>query len=315
MFFGNKRQEHIGPLQTDLENIESRLYVFLAKLDERADMLLQGFIAEAPAVMADDNIHGQAYYRFRSATSGQLATLRQKVQEVRESQINGTWYKYDGSFDFGGAASNLLYDWRQRCFEKLNSWEETLYKKEQQAIDQVEAKDYEVIFHELIRQYEGEKENVHCKQCGAKLVIEGMYYYSVYIPCQFCHTQNIFDPGTNARKLEETARKLAEQRNKAILEQQEAMQTGERELYQQMHELHLSLIHEKDSKVVQEKQKTIAALEIQRKHALEEAPLLLEQYYKAVFETMSELLPDLREHNERFFQAMQTSYLQHKMKH
>lgn len=315
MFFSNKQQTDITPLQTALENIENRLQVFLVKLDERVDLLLEGFIAEAPAVMAGDNIHGQAYYRFRSATSGQLSTIRQKVQEVRENQVNATWYQYEGAVDFGSTASQLLYGWRQRCFDKINGWEEALYQKEQQMIAQVEAKDYELIFRELIRQYTLEKEQVHCRQCGARLVIEGMYYYSVYIPCQFCSTQNIFDPGTNARKLEETARKLAEQRSKPILDQHEAMQTGERDLYHQMHELHLSLIHEKDQEIVREKKQTIVALDVQRKHALDEAPLLLERYYKSVFETMSELLPDLREHNERFFQAIQTSYLQHKIKH
>ena len=300
-------------LQTELNSIEQRLDTFLGKLNERADLLLQGFLAEAPTIMASDNIHGQAYYRFLSATRGQISTLRQKVNEAKEKQIDPLVFTY--SRDITSPLSHLVYEWRNRCYDKIHHWEEALHARETKAIVQAEAKDYEAVFQGLIDQYNVEKEKVHCKQCGAKLVIEGMYYYSTYIPCPFCQTQNIFDPGTNARQLEETARKLAEQRSKPILEEHEACNHKERELYHRNHELQLSLIHEKDPSVIRDKKNTIREQEAQRIAAQQKAPLLLEQYYRSVFDEMSKLLPDLREHNERFFQSIQSSYLQHKINH
>lgn len=307
MFFKDKQTD---TLKNDLNELETRLDTFLQKLDERAGQLLEGFTAEAPDIMAADDLYGQTYSRFLAATRGQLATLRKKVQEVRESQVEPTLARYESASAFGSPAYQVLYECRERCFKKIYDWEENLYRKETDAIEKAEAKDYEPIFRQLLSNYYREADHVHCKQCGAQLTIGRVYYYSTYVACNFCHTQNIFDPGTNARQLEETARKLGEQRSKPLLNAHHAAQTLERTLYHQAHQLQLGLIHEKSTAVIQATRQTIATLEAGRVKAQKEAPALLEQYYRAVFDEMSRLLPDLKEHNERFFQSMQTSYLQ-----
>lgn len=307
MFF---KDEQTDTLKHSLGELETRLATFLQKLDERADQLLEGFTAEAPAMLAADDLYGQTYSRFLAATRGQLATLRKKVQEVRESQVEATLAQYQSAFAFGSPAYQVLYEWRERCLRKIYGWEENLYQKETAAIEKAEAKDYEPIFRQLLSNYYREAANVHCKQCGGKLTIGRVYYYSTYVACDFCHTQNIFDPGTNARQLEETARKLGEQRSKPLLDAHHAAQARERTLYHQAHELHLGMIHEKSASVIRNTQHTIDTLETERVKAQQAAPALLEQYYRAVFDEMSKLLPDLKEHNERFFRSMQTSYLQ-----
>lgn len=309
MFFKSHREPDTTQLQQTLNDIEARLSTFLQKLDERANELLEGFLAEAPGIIAADNHYGQGYSRFLAATRGQISTLRKKVQDVREQQVTQTMYQYDNAWPAGSSGNKLLYDWQNRCYERINNWEEALYAKETAAIEKAEWKDYEPLFRQLIDNYNTEKEKVHCKQCGAKLNIDRMYYYSTYVSCDFCQTQNIFDPGTNARLLEDTARKLAEQRCKPILDAHVHQQQRERALYHQAHELHLSMVHEKSASVLSQKKSTIDRLEAERQEAIRRAPELLEKYYRDMFDEMSILLPDLKEHNDRFFQSIKTSYL------
>ncbi|WEK38399.1 MAG: hypothetical protein P0Y53_12910 [Candidatus Pseudobacter hemicellulosilyticus] len=312
MFGSNKQQPETARLTRELDSIETRLDSFLSTLTERADALLEGFVETAPGIMDNDNIHGQAYSRFLAATRGQISTLRQKVQDTRSRQIDPVYIQHQHSLPFGSPAATMLFEWQHRCAEKMHAWEAALMNKESKAIEKAEDKDYALLFKELLDRYNIEKEKVFCQQCGAKLEIDRLYYYSVYISCPFCSSQNIFNPGSSARQLEATARKLAEQRSKPLLEEQEACVEKERECYFQQHELQLQLIHEKNSGKIRETREAISRLEARRQEALQKAPLLLEQYYQMVFEEMSTLLPDLRQHHERFYQAIQASYLQHK---
>lgn len=301
-------------LHQQLQETENRLLSFLHKLNERADLLLEGFVAEAPAILAGDTRYEQAYHRFLAATRGQLQTIREKVREARSQQIEALYLQHSGQYYSGGAATSLT-EWYHRCLNAITKWEEALYQRETQAIEKAEWKDYEAVFRQLMDGYHREKESIHCKQCGARLQINQVYYYSVYVPCPFCQTQNIFNPGTNARQLEETARKLAEQRSKPLLEEHHLQQQLERELYLQAHELHLTMIHEKNNQVVREKQHAITQLEAQRQEALQKAPKLLEAYHRSVFNEITQLLPDLHEHNERFYNAIRAQYVTHSIIH
>ncbi|BAV07132.1 hypothetical protein SAMN05421788_102241 [Filimonas lacunae] len=299
-------------LMQQLSDTEQRLNAFLQKLDQRADELLEGYLAEAPAIIAGDDQYGQSMYRFTNATRGQIQTLRQKADDVRQKQIRPLYESYATSANFGTPVYSTVQDWFNRCTDTLNAWEDNLFNRMDTAIEKAEWKDYEVVFSNLMNNYHQQKENVHCKQCGAKLTIEGVYYYSTYIPCNFCNTQNIFDPGTSARELEHTARQLAEQRCKPMKDAHEQMNQHERDLYMQGHELHLSLIHEKDKNTINTVNNKIAALEAERQEAIRKAPELLEAYYRAMFDEMTKLLPDLSEHNDKFFLSIKESYLQKK---
>lgn len=293
-------------LKQHLEATEQRLDVFLHKLSLRAQELLSGFEHEAPGIRAGDTLYGQAYSRFLAATRGQIQKLREKVREVEETQITPVFYSHTSQS--GNAVYSMVYEWRNRCQARILQWEEQLYTLEAAAIERAEWQDYEAVFHKHLNQYHAEKEEVFCKQCGAKLTINQVFYYSVYITCAFCHTQNIFDPGTSARQLEDTARKLAEQRSRPLLEQQQFYQQRERDLYMQAHQLQLSLVHETNSRIIQEKQQAITRLEEQRQEAVLKAPELMEAYHRSVFDELNRLLPDLREHHEKFYRAISTRY-------
>lgn len=294
-------------LQQHLEATEQRLDAFLVKLAQRAQELLNGFEQEAVNIRRNDTIYGQAYSRFLAATRGQVQKLREKVKEVEETQIMPVFYRNCTQSSLAGFSS-MVYEWRNRCQAKILQWEEQLYARESAAIERAEWQDYETVFQSHLQQYHAEKEKVYCKQCGAKLAINQVYYYTVYITCTFCQTQNIFNPGTSARQLEDTARKLAEQRSRPVLEQQQFYQQRERDLYMQAHELQLSLIHEKNNQIIKEKQQAIARLEEQRQEAVVKAPQLMEEYHRSVFDELNNLLPDLREHHEKFYRAITTHY-------
>lgn len=310
---GNSQEDKEGSvaLKGELEALENRLDAFLVKLDERVEILLSGFIAEAPSVMAEDDRFGQAYYRFSSAMKGQAANMREKVQEVRDKQIEPVFCRYIDTFSVSSDAHRILYDWRHRCARKVDDWEERLQNRVDQAIEEVERKDYEPIFQQMMDTYWQQCKVVNCKQCGAKLDIQQVYYYSAYVACTYCQTQNIFDPGTTARDLEQTARKLAEQRSKHLLDAHELKKNEERELYSQMHELQVTLSTQQFLTKSGPVYDQIRALEAKRVQAEKDAPELLDQYYRSIFDELNKLLPDLNDHHEKFFRSLQANYQQY----
>lgn len=307
--FGKKDQQQSNEqwvaIKATLDETETRLNSFLQKLTERSNELLEGFKLEAKSLKQnEDDIHEQAYHRFSSGIKGQLTLIRKKVDEVRENQVLKAYRQYEDVYESGSKESKYIDKWSERCCDTINAWEDSQRAEEDNVIKEVEKTDYEIVFQKLIDSYNLEKEKVHCKQCGSKLNIDKLYYYSAYITCAYCKTQNVFDPGTSARLIEDTARKLGEQRANYLSEQSGEMQQKERDLYMQGHELKLSLIHEKDQRVIAEKQLMIKDLEEQRRACEKESPLLMEKYYKTVFDEITKLLPDLKEHNEKFYESI-----------
>jgi len=295
-------------LKSELATLENRLDTFLAKLNERVDVLLSGFIEEAPAVMAEDDRFGQAYYRFSSAMKGQIANMREKLREVLEKQIEPVYSRYSDTLSVGSEAYNMLREWRNRCADKANEWEEQLHHRVEETTELVERKDYEPVFEEMMNNYWQQCQSVNCRQCGANLSIKQVYYYSAYVACSHCQTQNIFEPGTIARDIEHTARKLAEQRSKHFMDAHEQRNREERDLYQQMHELQLTLSMDERMSKRGAKYEQLLSLEAKRVQAENEAPELLDKYYRNIFDELNKLLPDLEEHHEKFFLSLQANY-------
>lgn len=301
---GNSGQDHF---RAELQDTERRLEVFLGKLDERLDLLLSGFVEEAPAVREQDDRYEQAYNRFCSAMRGQVKAMQKKVQEVREQQVETLFYAYLNAYPIGSSASRILGDWRIRCIEKIERWESELRRKQGISLEQVESRDYEPVFQRMLDEYREQCAVLKCRQCGAKLDITQVYRYTVYVACGFCQTQNIFNPGSAIGSLEDIARKLAEQRSKHILIQHERMKTQERERYHEMHALKLSMGFDRHSKD-NEQTWRLEMLEVQWMEAQKSAPELLDRYYRNVFDELTNLLPDLKEHHEKFYNSIRTNY-------
>ena len=315
----NRGQSQEDKLQTEtikseLAALEARLDNFLTKLNDRVDLLIDGFIAEAPAIMATDDRFGQAYYRFSSGMKGQATNMREKVREVLETQIEPTFNRYTDTLPVSTEAYRLVHDWRHRCANKANDWEEQLHCRVDAATEQVERKDYEPLFQDMLHQYQQQCKSVHCTQCGDNLQITQVFYHSAYVACPSCQTQNIFEPGVIARDLEHNARKLAEQRSKHFMDAHEQKKAEEEDLYQQMHTLQLKLSFEDRQTKTGPVYAQLLALEKQRVAAENEAPVQLDKYYRNIFDELNSLLPDLKEHHEKFFLSLQTNYQQYESK-
>lgn len=301
-------------LKGELAALENRLDTFLAKLNERVDALLSGFISEAPAVMADDDRFGQAYYRFSSAMKGQTGNMREKLREVLEKQIEPVYDRYSHTLPVQSEGYNVVREWRHRCARKADEWEEQLRRRVDDATEQVERKDYEPVFEQMMNSYWQQCQSINCRQCGANLNINQVYYYSAYVACSHCQTQNIFEPGTIARDIEHTARKLAEQRSKHFMDAHDQRKEEEQSLYLQMHELQLALtVQERMTKSGPTYEKLLS-LESKRVQAENEAPELLDKYYRSIFDELTKLLPDLEEHHEKFFKSLQANYQRYQSK-
>jgi len=314
--FGKSQEDkqQTAALQSELDALETRLNSFLSKLDERLDVLLTGFIEEAPAIMKEDDRFGQSYYRFSSAMKGQAGNMREKVQEVLSKQIDPVFSNYTDTLPVGTDAYRMVYDWRNRCTEKAHNWEEQMQHRVDKAVEQVERKDYEPVFQDMMNAYRQQCQSVNCQQCGAHLNIQQVYYYSAYVSCSFCQTQNIFEPGTAARDLELIARKLAEQRSKHFMDMHELRQQEEQELYMQIHELQLKLTMQERASKSGPLYSQILAIEAQRVQAENEVPEYLDKYYRNIFDELTILLPDLKEHHDKFFTSLQTNYQRYQSK-
>ncbi|TWW01621.1 hypothetical protein [Chitinophaga pinensis] len=301
-------------IQSELAALESRLDNFLTKLNDRVDILIEGFIAEAPAIMATDDRFGQAYYRFASGMKGQATNMREKVREVLETQIEPTFSRYTDTLPVGTDAYRLVHDWRHRCADKANTWEDQLQHRVDAATEQVERKDYEPIFRDMVNQYLQQCKSIHCTQCGDNLQITQVYYHSAYVACPSCNTQNIFEPGVIARDLEQNARKLAEQRSKHFMDAHEQKRAEEEDLYQQMHTLQLKMSFQELQSKSGPLYAQLLALNKQRVEAENEIPAQLDKYYRNIFDELNALLPDLKEHHEKFFISLQNNYKQYDSK-
>ncbi|MCF6407131.1 hypothetical protein L3C95_29820 [Chitinophaga filiformis] len=300
--------------KSELETLENRLNSFLTKLDERVDILLSGFIEEAPSVIAGDDRFGQAYYRFSSGMKGQAGNMREKVREVLEKQIEPVYQRYSDIFSVESEAYSILREWRHRCARKADEWEEQLQRRVDEATELVEQKDYEPIFEQMVNTYWQQCQSVNCRQCGANLSIKQVYYYSAYVSCAYCQTQNIFEPGAMGRDIEHTARKLAEQRSKHFIDAHEQRKREEQDLYEQIHELQLALSTQERMTKSGPGYEQIRLLEAQRVQAENEAPELLDKYYRNIFDELTKLLPDLEEHHEKFFKSLQANYQRYESK-
>lgn len=314
--WGKSKEEQQQPpaFKSELDALENRLDTFLAKMNERIDILLTGFLQEAPAIIATDDRFGQAYNRFSAAMKGQAGNMREKVQDVSENQIEHVYRQYIDTVSAGSEAYRTLYEWRNRCAEKVSIWEEQLQLRVDQATEQVEYKDYEPVFSEMMHTYYEQCKSVNCRQCGAPLHIQQVYYYTAYVTCGSCQTQNIFEPGVIARDIEHTARKLAEQRSKHFIDLSEQRRKEENEYYRQMHAIQTGLTLKELETQSGPGYQQLLVLEEKRLQAEKEAPELLDKYYRNIFDELNKLLPDLKEHHEKFFVSLQTNYQRYQSK-
>lgn len=304
-FFSGGKADAAPAWLAELNDNRERWFVFLDKLEAKMQELCEAAIPELETMFAqDDDLYKRTYGRMLSGIQGQLSQVREKARAVQEEKVYGFYATLSHRISVLSPQHGLLEEYRAACNDRFENGFETAYHRWRERLETTGTEDLEAQYQEIIREYGTLAGSFRCKQCGSPLSIDRMYFISTYIACPACQTQNVFEPSTRAKNLELLGRKLAEQRCAGLLAAHEQEKEKERELYHQRHELSLSTIHEKDRGRLQRIREQMDELERQRREAIAKAPVLYEQYLRAMFDEWNKIVPDLTEQNEKFYQRL-----------
>jgi RNA polymerase-binding transcription factor DksA len=300
----NKPQEEKWPeWHAELQESRQRWFAFLDKLEIKMEELCMASIPELKEMLAtDDDIYKRAFQRVYAGVNGQLDHIREKARDTFEEKISDVYATLSAGVSVLHPHHDLLDDFRNSCGDRYHREFEEKYQHWRNQLEKTQERDLEVEYEKILSEFEAIKNKFHCKQCGGNITIEKLFFMETYISCPHCQTQNTFEPGTQARMLQNFARGLAEQRTAHLLEAYEAANNAERDLYHERHTLSLSTIHEKDKKVLAQKQAQMDALESQRQEAIASAPVLYRTYLRAMYDEWNKITPDLKEHNEKMYE-------------
>lgn len=179
--FSNKeKQAENGALQQKLET-------FLSKLSQRADDLFQEVQANAQEIAdTDQDLYKRNYYQFKAGIIAQFNAIIQKGSNTFHTQV----------------APSAGWDQQMILSELYNTWHTKVLSQMTGVFENIQERDLEKQYAEAMAEYEQIREKFHCKQCGAKLRLKKFYFIDTYIQCEFCLTQNNFDPGSKAKGIE-----------------------------------------------------------------------------------------------------------------
>lgn len=288
-----------------LEN-QQRWMVFLGKLEAKMQELCEAAIPELRQVYQEDaDLYKRAHGQMLAGVRGQLNVMLQKVHDVAEEKIHGFLDEHDDDAGDSGldsfAIHDLLFEFRNTCLERERAFE-ARYHAWCEQLEHTAQRDLEGEYQQILNEYAAIKDRFTCQQCGGPISIEKIYFLSTYLTCPHCQTRNTFEPSSQARRLEDLGRSLAEQRAAPLLLAYQTEQQRERDLYFQIHELQLRL--DDDAPTYKADAAKIAELEQARRDAIARAPALYETYLRAMFDEWHQIVPDLREQNEKFYQRL-----------
>ena len=287
----------------------SRWFAFVEKLQVRMNELGEASIPELQESFTNDtDTYKRQYHLMSSGIKGQFAQILDKARTVYEEKVNGFFYEVNNSIpsiatNVGREYHNTIYEYREACNKQMDSLEK-LYHSWNGKINATGVTDYEAEYEKILDEYEAKKNEYHCSKCGAQLTIDKIFFTSTYITCGFCQSQNTFEPSSQARALEHIGRSLAEQRTQYLLDVYAQEKAKADELYNKMHKLKLSIIHEKNAAVKSNVEQQIIELGKERQRAINDAPDKYRTYLRAMFDEWNKIVPDLKEHNEKFYLRM-----------
>jgi len=193
---------------TELDEIIVRFQVFLSKLEQRAIELEDDTIQAAQVVIEQDEIR---YIHFRAGIVGQFDSLKSKAREIFEIQIlKKSNRNYINNRDI--FLDNELQIFEQKINDaerKLNEFEERINIIVENIFNKVKSKSPQEKLQEILDDYEVNKENFCCKQCGAKLRLKQIFFVSTYVNCDYCQTQNTFIPSMKLALLPDLVKEIA----------------------------------------------------------------------------------------------------------
>lgn len=287
-----------------MQETKERFFVFIGKLEEKLKEFAEASIAELEALnKTDPDEFKRGYHRMKSAVLGQLDSIRKKATDVKEEKIDG-FASYD--------TSTAYYQLRTECYERYDQLEK-LHSHYRELIQNTDAEDFEAKYQKILNEYEAIKDKFRCVQCGSPITIEKIYFTTTYITCPACQTRNTFEPSSQAKMLEHIGRSLAEQRTAHLLKEHDAIPEKTQDLYLQGHHLELSLIHERDKKVIAQKTQEIQELQKQKQELESKRPGLYQTYLRAMFNEWNKINPALAEEHEKFYIRLLNDYKQYKL--
>ena len=295
-----------APWLAEMEENQQRWFVFIEKLEGRMDELCAAALPELQQVLLEDeDAHKRTFLRMQAAIRGQLDNIREKIHEVGEEKIGDF---FDAHIDDAWDTSDLrhrLYDFRSLCVDREEAFEKRC-KAWLKQIDKAGERDLEAEYQSILDEHAALRDGFSCRQCGAPVAIDKIYFITTYLTCPNCHTQNTFEPGSKARGLEGLARELAETRTEHLLLASEAEHRHEQKLYMKIHENRLRGSDSPGAAASRKAQNELWQKE--REAALLKAHAAYEAYLRAMFDEWNSIVPDLAEHNERFYQRMLEDY-------
>ena len=286
-----------------LEESKERWFLFLEKLEIKIEELCTVAIPELKELLAtDEDIYKRTFHRVYAGVNGQLQNIREKARDTYDDKIIEMYENIKPEISVLNPYYNLLSDFRTVCSERYHKDFEQKYEYWQNQLEKARERDLEIEYNKIVTEFDAIKNKFNCKQCGGNITIEKIFFMTTYITCSHCQTQNTFDPSTQARMLQNFAKELAEQRTSHLYEIYLTENNKERELYHEKHELSLSTIHEKDKKVLEQKNIQMDILEKRRKEVIKNAPKLYLTYLRAMYDEWNKITPDLKEHNEKMYE-------------
>ncbi|GGF23285.1 hypothetical protein [Flavobacterium limi] len=306
MFGFNKQKNEeteIPEWNAELHESKERWFTFLEKLEAKMEELATAAIPELKQLLQEDeDLYKRTFHRVLAGINGQLNNIREKARDTYEQKIDSLYYDLNAQVSVLSPHHDLLSDFRTACSDRYHKDFEGKFDYWSSQIEKTQERDLEIEYQKILNEFENIKDKFSCKQCGGNITIDKIFLIETYIPCPYCKSQNTFAPSTQARMLQNIARGLAEQRTVHLYEAFETENNKERELYHQRHELSLSKIHEKDSKVLNDIKTKMDQLETDRQNAIENAPKLYQAYLRAMYDEWNKITPDLKEHNEKMYQ-------------
>ncbi len=302
-FSNNKNNIELQALQNEMDETKNRFFAFVEKLELRMKEFVEAAIPELIELNDSDadNLK-QGYHRMRSAVMGQLSNIRQKANQVLEEKVD--------YFQRIACQQNrdAFYDFRSSCNQRIEQLEKC-YHHYQNEIDATDCEDLEIAYQKILDEFEEIRNKFTCIQCGSPISIDKIYFTTTYIACLTCHTQNTYEPSSQAKGLEHLGRSLAEQRTAHLLKQYTETSSTDQELYLQKHQLEISLINERDKKVIAEKTNQIEALEKQRQELQNSRPVLYQTYLRAMFDEWNKINPAMQQEHEKFYTRLLNQHL------
>lgn len=295
----------IQQYKQEMEEIKQRFFLFIGKLEEKLKVFAEEAIVALSELNAQDtDEYKREYDRMKMAVIGQLESIRKKANEVQTEKVTHFIYPAEDR-----ELAIAYYDFRDACYERLALLDE-LAAQYLAKIEATATIDYELQYQQIVTEFETIKHNFRCVQCGSPIVIDQLYFTTIYLSCPSCQTQNTFEPSSQAKQLEQLGRSLAEQRTQHLLADYAAIPAKTHDLYQAAQALKHSLMEEKEPTVFAQKMAEIQKL-LQEKEELEsQAPLLYQRYLRAMFNEWNQINPALTAEHEKFHNRLLTDFNQ-----